>query len=43
MYHRGSGSGNGTVAVTYEENQDTYQRLGTITITGGGITRTMTS
>ena len=37
-----SGSGNGTVTVTYEENQNTYQRLGTITITGGGITRTMT-
>ncbi len=37
-----SGSNNGTITATYTDNTNTTQRLGTITITGGGITRTVT-
>ncbi len=37
-----SGSGNGTITATYQENTTTSQRFGTISITGGGITRTVT-
>jgi len=37
----GSGSGNGTITATYTENPNTVVRSGTITINGGGITRTV--
>ncbi len=37
-----NGPGNGAIIATYEENTTTAQRVGTITITGGGITRTVT-
>ncbi len=37
-----SGSNNGTLTATYTENTTTSQRVGTITVTGGGITRTVT-
>jgi hypothetical protein len=37
-----NGSGDGTLTITYENNTSTIQRVGTITITGGGITRTIT-
>ena len=37
-----SGSNDGTLTVTYLENTNTIQRVGTITVTGGGITRTVT-
>ena len=36
-----SGSGNASVVVTASENQSTAQRTATITITGGGLTRTV--
>ena len=38
----GSGSNNGTLTATYTENTTTSQRVGTITVVGGGITRTVT-
>ena len=34
--------GNRTLTATYTENTTTSQRVGTITVTGGGITRTVT-
>ncbi len=37
-----SGNNNQTLTATYSENTTTSQRVGTITITGGGITRTVT-
>ena len=37
-----SGSGDTNLTATYQENISTSQRVGTITITGGGITRTVT-
>jgi hypothetical protein len=37
-----SGSGNGTITATYTDNPVTSQRSGIITVTGGGITRTVT-
>ena len=37
-----SGTGNGAITATYKENTTTAQRIGTITVTGGGITRTVT-
>ena len=37
-----SGSNDGTLTATYLENTNTIQRVGTITVTGGGITRTVT-
>ena len=37
-----NGTGNGEIIATYEENTTTSQRVGTITVTGGGITRTVT-
>ena len=37
-----SGSGNRTITATYQENTTTSQRVGTITVIGGGITRTVT-
>ena len=37
-----SGTGNETLTATYTENTTTSQRVGTITVTGGGITRTVT-
>jgi len=37
-----SGNNNGTLTATYSENTTTSQRTGTITVTGGGITRTVT-
>ena len=37
-----NGSGNGAIIATYEENTTTFQRIGTITLTGGGITRIVT-
>ncbi|HSL88649.1 MAG TPA: BACON domain-containing protein, partial [Ignavibacteriaceae bacterium] len=37
-----SGTGDGTLTATYTENTTTSQRVGTITVTGGGITRTVT-
>ena len=37
-----SGSGDGTLTATYQENTATSERIGTITVTGGGITRTVT-
>ena len=37
-----SGSNDGTLTVTYQENTTTSERIGTITVTGGGITRTVT-
>ena len=36
------GINNMTITATYEENTTTVQRIGTITVTGGGITRTVT-
>src|SRR3972149_10147832 len=36
-----NGSGNGTITATYTENPNTVVRSGTITINGGGITRTV--
>ena len=36
------GSNNGTLTVTYKDNMITSQRIGTITINGEGITRTVT-
>jgi hypothetical protein len=38
----GSSSGNGTITATYTDNPVTSQRSGTITVTGGGIIRTVT-
>ncbi|MBV6513794.1 MAG: T9SS type A sorting domain-containing protein [Ignavibacteriales bacterium] len=35
-----SGSNNGSVTVSYSENTSPTQRTGTVTITGGGITKT---
>ena len=37
-----SGNNNNTLTATYTENTTTSQRVGTITVTGGGITRTVT-
>ena len=37
-----NGTGNGALIATYEANTTTSQRIGTITVTGGGITRTVT-
>ncbi|HCY75161.1 MAG TPA: hypothetical protein DHV28_04515 [Ignavibacteriales bacterium] len=37
-----SDTGNGTLTATYQENTTTSQRVGTITVTDGGITRTVT-
>ncbi len=37
-----SGSNDGTLTAEYAENTNTYQRVGTITVSGGGITRTVT-
>ncbi|MCB9209863.1 MAG: BACON domain-containing protein [Ignavibacteriales bacterium] len=37
-----SGSGDGTVTVSYESNPTTSQRVGTVTISGGGITENVT-
>ena len=37
-----NGSNNGTLTVTYKDNMITSQRIGTITINGEGITRTVT-
>ena len=37
-----SGSGNDSIIVEYTENPNTTQRTGTITVTGGGITDTVT-
>jgi tartrate-resistant acid phosphatase type 5 len=37
-----SGSGNSTLTATYEANPTTSQRIGRITVTGGGITDTVT-
>ena len=37
-----SGNNNDTLIATYTENTATIQRLGMITVTGGGITRTVT-
>ena len=37
-----NGSKNGTITATFTENTSTVARLGTITLTGGGITRTVT-
>jgi len=38
----GSGSGNGTVTYSVVANMTTSSRTGTITVTGGGLTRTFT-
>ena len=35
-------TGNGTLTAAYQENTTTAQRIGKITVTGGGITRTVT-
>ncbi len=37
-----SGSGNGTITVNYAANGTTNQRVGTITISGGDLTRSVT-
>ena len=37
-----SGSNNGSVTVSYDENTDPGSRSGSLTISGGGITRTVT-
>ncbi|MCK7525376.1 MAG: BACON domain-containing protein [Ignavibacteriales bacterium] len=37
-----NGTGNGAIIAAYEENTTTAQRIGTITVTGGGITKTVT-
>jgi hypothetical protein len=37
-----SGSNNGTINANFTENSSTSQRVGTITINGGGLTRTVT-
>ncbi len=37
-----SGSGNGTITATYSANTTTSQRVGTITVNGGGISKDIT-
>ena len=37
-----SGDGNDTLKATYSDNTTISQRIGTITVTGDGITRTVT-
>jgi hypothetical protein len=37
-----NGSNEGTLTITHSANTDTIQRIGTITVSGGGITRTIT-
>jgi len=37
-----SGSGDGTFTVTYDENSSTSERVGTISVSGSGITRSVT-
>ncbi len=36
-----NGTGDGKIVVSYEQNLTTKERIGTITVTGGGITRTV--
>ena len=38
----GSGSGNGTVSINYEENTSAQERTGTITVSANGVNRTVT-